>query len=280
MPTPPKKISEKSADFPKIGTKRAPFGPIYRCIVFSTQFLSLSCPTDQSRRGNKKFHRRIPGLFGHSRTFLRPTAPGAELRPGMQTRNIPSTPETTALRYRQEDGFNQRGLIDGGGKMYETTRKHLTNNPAIHTQSPTMASWGLPITKRTQSNSTPSPPKQPESGQKFSHPHRPHYESRWCLHHREAPRKIGHAPRDARDDREAALTLPLESPTMASSGLPITKRTPSNSSPSPPKQPESGQKFSHPTDLIMKAGGVYTTGKRFGMPDTLRAMCETIVKLQ
>jgi hypothetical protein len=108
------------------------------------------------------------------------------------------------------------GLPTGEEKCMKQPRKHLTNNPAIHTQSPTMASWGLPITKRTPSNSTPSPPKQPESGQKFSHPHRPHYESRRCLHHREALRNVGHTspmrgirnfvqPLDAKNEFDAVV---------------------------------------------------------------------------
>jgi hypothetical protein len=66
---------------------------------------------------------------------------------------------------------------------------------------------------------------------------------------------------------------------MASWGLPITKRTPSNSTPSPPSNQNLIRNSPTPTDPIMKAGGVYTTGKRFGMSDTLRTICERMVNL-
>jgi len=76
----PKNIfSQKSADFPKIGTKRAPFGPIYGCTRFSIHFPALPFPAAETGRGKKKTHRRIPGKFGHFRTFpsLRSTMPGS-----------------------------------------------------------------------------------------------------------------------------------------------------------------------------------------------------------
>jgi hypothetical protein len=62
-------FSEKSADFSKIGTKRAPFGPIYRCTRFSIHFLAPPSPAPATQPGKKKTHRRIPQQFGHFRTF-------------------------------------------------------------------------------------------------------------------------------------------------------------------------------------------------------------------
>jgi hypothetical protein len=72
-PLPFKFFSEKSADFPKTRPKRAPFGPVYRCTLLSIQFLLLSCPTDQTQRGNKKTiveSPAFPDIFGHATPAL------------------------------------------------------------------------------------------------------------------------------------------------------------------------------------------------------------------
>jgi hypothetical protein len=97
-----KLFSKKSTEFQKIGTKRAPFGPIYRCTLLSIHILprshrAIACPSFPPRpvlrervgvrvlrilrphaialphltclrklSEGKKTHRRIPDTFGHT----------------------------------------------------------------------------------------------------------------------------------------------------------------------------------------------------------------------
>jgi len=64
-----KLFSKKSTEFQKIGTKRAPFGPIYRCTLLSIHILPRSHPASRSQRG-KTNSSTNPGHFRTYRSSL------------------------------------------------------------------------------------------------------------------------------------------------------------------------------------------------------------------